>query len=278
MRPEHPLAGVERSLAVPPRRRLDVLEEVDADAAALQAELERRGYGPAQARRAALRRAVPDTETLVQLEAQHAPPLGRWARGAGWLDPLGRLGILVATGLAGAVACVTMLGRGPLGSAAVLAWPQVLVVALLAANWARAATHLWIAGDLRPELRRRLWGRQVGLIVLAVALGALGAAREMYGALGALEAGQLAPPAVWDAVGRTSSCAALGLSAAIFGLFGWMALTPRLIDDETMEHRISAFFALRLPLPSSLGPSPQGPSTPGFSTPEPSSPGPSTRR
>lgn len=231
---------------MPPRRRLDVLQEVDADAEALQAELERRGYGPAQARRAALRRVVPGTETLAQLEAQHAPPLGRWVRGTGWIDRVERLGIVVATGLAGAVACITILGASPLGSAAALAWPQVIVVALLAANWTRAAKRLWIDGDLRPQLRRRLWERQIGLIVLAVALGALGAAREVYGAFGALEAERFAPPAMWDAVGRIVSHAALGLSAAIFGLFGWLAITPRLIDDETMEHRISAFFASRL--------------------------------
>ncbi len=251
MRPEHPLAGLERNLTVSPRRRLDLLEEVDADAEALQAELERRGYGPAQARRAALRRIVPGTETLAQLEAQHGPPLGRWARGAGWIDRAERLGIFVATGLAGAVACIGIAGSGPLGSAAVLAWPQVLVVALLAANWTRAAKRLWIDGDLRPEPRRRLWERQLGLIVLAVALGALGAAREGYAAFGALEAEGFAAPAMWDAIRRFVSFAALGLSAAIFGLFGWLAITPRLIDDETMEHRISAFFASR---PSSTSP------------------------
>ena len=243
MRPEHPLADIERNLAVPPRRRLDLLEEVDADAEALQAELERRGYGPAQARRAALRQLVPGTETLAQLEAQHAPPLGRWARGTGWIDRVERLGILAATGLAGAVACITMIGSGPLGSAAVLAWPQVIVVALLAANWTRAATRLWIDGDLRPDLRRRLWERQVGLIVFAVALGALGASWEGYSAFEALDVEDFAMPAMWDAVGRIVSCAALGFGAAIFGLFGWLAITPRLIDDETMEHRISTFFS-----------------------------------
>ncbi|WP_419862229.1 hypothetical protein [Candidatus Palauibacter sp.] len=243
MRPEHPLADVERNLAVPPRRRLDLLEEVDADAEALQAELERRGYGPAQARRAALRRVVPGTETLAQLEAQHAPPLGRWARSSGWIDRAERLGIVAATGLAGAVAFVTMVGSGPLGSAAVLVWPQVIVVALLAANWTRAAKGLWIDGDLRPELRCRLWERQIGLIVLAVALGALGAAREGYSAFEALAAEDFAPPAMWDAVRRIVSFAALGFGAAIFGLFGWLAITPRLISDETIERRISTFFA-----------------------------------
>lgn len=243
MRPEHPLADFERNLAVPPQRRLDLLEEVDADAEALQAELERRGYGPAQARRAALRRVVPGAETLAQLEAQHAPPLGRWARGTGWIDRLERLGIVVATGLAGAVACITILGTGALGSAAVLAWPQVLVVALLAANWTRAAKRLWIDGDLRPALRRQLWDRQIGLIIAAVAVGALGAAWEGYGAYEALEGEAFALSATWDAVRRIISCAALGFGAAVFGLFGWLAITPRLIDDETIERRISTFFA-----------------------------------
>jgi len=243
MRPEHPLADVERNLAVPPRRRLDLLEEVDADVEALQAELERRGYGPAQARRAALRQTVPGTETLAQLEAQHAPPLSRWARGTGWIDRAERLGIVVATGVAGAVAFTTILRSGPLGSAAVLAWFQVIVVALLAANWTRAAKHLWVAGDLRPDLRRQLWERQIGLVVLAVALGALGAAWEGYSAYEALAAEDFAVPAIGDAVRRIVSCAALGFGAAIFGLFGWLAITPRLISDETIERRISTFFA-----------------------------------
>ncbi len=246
MRPEHPLADVERNLAVPPRRRLDLLEEVDADAEALQAELERRGYGRAQARRAALRRVVPGMETLAQLEAQHAPPLGRLARGAGWIDRVERLGIVAATGLAGAVALMTMIGSGPLGSAAVLAWPQVIVVALLAANWTRAAKRLWIDGDLRPELRRQLWARQIGLIVLAVALGALGASWEGYSAFEALGVEDFAMPVMWDAVRRIVFFAAVGFGAAIFGLFGWLAITPRLISDETIEHRISVFFASRL--------------------------------
>ena len=242
MRPEHPLADVERSLAVSPRRRLDLLEEVDADAEALQAELERRGYGPAQARRAALRRVVPGTETLAQLEAQHAPPLSRWARAAGWLDCVERLGVAAAAILAGGIAIVAIRWSGTPAVTAELAWPQVIVIALLAANGALAAKHLWIDGDLRPELRRQLWERQIGLIVAAVALGALGAAWESYGAYEAIEAEGFAMPAIWNAVRRIVSCAALGFGAAIFGLFGWLAITPRLISDETIERRISAFF------------------------------------
>ncbi|WP_420632733.1 hypothetical protein [Candidatus Palauibacter sp.] len=242
MRPDHPLAEVERDLEVSPRRRLELLEELGADAEALQAVLERRGYSPDQARRAAFRQLLPTGETLAELEAQHAPRLGRWARTAGWLDRVERLGMVVAAVLAGAAACMTLISSGPLGSA-VLAWPQVVVVALLAANWTLAAKRLWIDGDLRPELRRQLWERQVGLIVSAVALGALGAAWEGYSAWEALEAEAFALPATWDAIRRIVSCAALGFGAAIFGLFGWLAITPRLINDEMIECRISTFFA-----------------------------------
>ena len=242
MQRDHPLAGVARDLEVPPQRRLELIEELGADAEALQAELERRGYTPDQARRAALRQLVPTGATLGELEVQHAPRLGRWARTVGWLDRVERLGI-VAAAILGAAACGAMIWSGPLGSAAVLAWPQVIVVALLAANWTLAAKRLWIDGDLRPELRRQLWDRQVGLIVAAIALGALGAAWEGYSAFEALAAEDFARSAMWDAAQRIVSRAALGFGAAIFGLFGWLAITPRLISDETIERRVSAFFA-----------------------------------
>lgn len=237
-----PLEAVERDLRVPPRRRLDLIEEVGADAEALQAELERRGHDPASARRAALRQLVPTDETLAELETQHAPRLGRWVRATRWGERAERFGIALVALVAGVAALVVMRGWGLRGATAVLAWPQVIVVALLAANWTRAAKRLWIDGDLRPELRRQLWERQVGLIVLAVALGALGAAWEGYGAYEALEAEAFSTPAMWDAVQRIVSCAALGLGAAIFGLFGWLAITPRLISDETIERRISNLF------------------------------------
>lgn len=246
----HPLADVERDLDVSPRHRLDLLEEVSADAEGLRGELERRGHPPERARRAALNQVVPAEEALAELEAQHAPRLGRWVRAAGWGDRVERLGIATGAVLAGAAACVALARSGPLGSAPALAWPQVVVVALLAANWTRAAKRLWIDGDLRPEPRRHLWQRQAGLIVAAVALGALGAAWEGYGAYETLAAADFAPSATWAAVRRIIACAAVGLGTAIFGLFGWLAITPRLINDEMIERRIAAFFAASRPPPT----------------------------
>ena len=54
-------------------------------------------------------------------------------------------------------------------------------------------------------------------------------------------------PPVWDAVARMATVAGTGLAAAVFGLFGWLALTPRLLTDEEAEHRIARFFAQARP-------------------------------
>ena len=237
---EHPLKRVERELKVAPRHRLDLIEEVDADTRALQAELERRGSTPGQARRAALQQFVPAECTLKELEVRHAPPLGRRVRAAGWVDRAVVLGVGVAATLAGLFAVITMYGSGVPDVAAFVAWPQVIVIAALAANLSWAAVQMWIHGDLRPRQRRLLWTRHVGLIVAAVALAALGAAWVGRQALAPAEPPQLP---VWQAVGRMATVAAAGLAAAVFGLFGWLALTPRLMTDEETERRIVAFFA-----------------------------------
>ena len=248
---DHPLSRVERALKVAPRRRLDLIEEVDADARALQAELERRGRTPGQARRAALRRVVPTREALTDLEYRHAPRLGRWARSAGWVDRIVVLGVALAATLAGLIAVISMYGSGVPDVAAFVTWPLAVVIAALAANLCWAALQLSIHGDLRPLQRRLLWNRQAGLVVAAVALGALGAARVGLVTLAPLEPqtweGPTWEPPVWEAVGPMAAVAGTGLAAAVFGLFGWLALTPRLLIDEEAEHRIARFFAQARP-------------------------------
>lgn len=266
---DHPLKRVERELKVAPQRRLDLIEEVDADIRALQAELERRGRTPGQARRAALRQAVPDDRTLADLEARHAPRLRRWAGAAGWIDGAVVLGVALAASLAGFIAVIVMYGSGVPEVAAFVIWPLVVVIAALAANLSRAVIQLLIHGDLRPGQRRLLWNRQAGLVVAAVALGALGAAWVGRVTLPPLEPPAIAAPEspmveppgrgspaqeppvweppVWEAVGRMATVAGTGLAAAIFGLFGWLALTPRLLNDEEAEHRIARFFAQARP-------------------------------
>jgi len=243
MRPEHPLERLEREMQAKPRRRLELLEEVDADAQALQSELVRRGRRPRQAREDALQRLVPEGEALTLLEFQHAPVLGRWAREAGRTERVEGVAIAIVAVLAGLAAAMVVRSPGPLGATSILAWPQVVVVALLAANWARAVIQLWVRGDLRPRLRLLLWRRQIGLMVAAVALGALGAAWEGYMAIGALDPDTSSSVEIWRAVRRIVSFAGLGLAAATFGLFGWLSLTPRLITDEMIERRISHFFS-----------------------------------
>ena len=245
----HPLKGLERNLRAPPRRRLELLEEVGADAEALEGELMRRGSRPILARDAALRRLVPDRDALRDLEAQHASPLQRWIQSMGRAERIERLGIGAAALVAGAAAWLVVRAPGSLGAASPLAWVQIVVFALLAANWIQAAFGLWVDGDVRPYRRRTLWRRQVGLMVFAVALGAFGTAWEAYAAMDALEADAATALTAWATARRAVFFAALGVGAATFGLFGWVSLLPRLITDEAIERRISAFFRRSGPRP-----------------------------
>lgn len=239
---EHPLAGVERELKVGPRRRLDLIEEVDADVRALQGELERRGRTPDEALEEALRQLVPAEDALEQLEARHGSRLQRRILAARWLDLAVRLGVGAAATLAG-LAAITIAEPGPEGPSATLVWSQVILIALLAANAAWAGARLWIHGDLRSGERRLLWTRHGGLIVAAVALAALGAAWEGYSAFAATDPGTISSLFAWAVVQKVAHVAAIGLATAIFGLFGWLAITPRMITDEEVERRIARFFA-----------------------------------
>lgn len=216
------------------------------------------GLSPARARQAALEQLVPGGEALERLEVRHAPSPRRWARATGWLDHAVRVGVGAAATLAGAVA-FTLAASGSsgvsaatgavagTGATAVLMWSQVLLVALLAANLAWAAARLWIHGDLRPAGRRLLWARQGGLIVAAVAFGALGAAWKGYLLFAGADLASISSLSLWSAVRGMARVAAVGLGTAIFGLFGWLAITPRLITDEEIERRIARFFAQASP-------------------------------
>ncbi len=238
MRPDRALAALDRGLKVSPQRRLELIKEIGADAEALQEELERRGHRKSVARRSALARVLPSSGALAQLEAQHAPRLGRWVRAAGLGGGLERVGATAAAALAGASLLTILWRQNPGAASTLLAWAQVVVVALLSSNWIRTAKRLWIDGILEPEARRVLRARQVGLIAAAVSLGGFGAAWEGYVALGALDASSIAG---WSVLGRATYLAAIGLGTAVIGLFGWLILMPRLLADAKCERRIAAF-------------------------------------
>ena len=237
MRLDLELGAVARRLKAPPRRRLEVIEELGADAEGLKEELERRGYDAQAARRMAAGQVVPSRQTLAELEARHEPRIGRWLREIGLAGAINRLGATATAILAGSAMLTVLWWQDLRAASNLLAWSLVVVVALLSSNWIQAAKGLWIDGDLRPGLHQILWARQMGLIVAAVSLGGLGAAWEGYVALGALEA---LPGAVWSSVQRVLLFGVLGLGAAAFGLLSWLALVPRLVTDEACERRIMA--------------------------------------
>ncbi|MDE2803714.1 MAG: hypothetical protein OXN18_01070 [Gemmatimonadota bacterium] len=233
-----------------PRYRLDLVEEVDADVRAMQAEMERRGFSPAEARRGAIRRLVPTGEVIQRLQERHAPPLRRWLRAEGRGDRVTRLGIGAAALLGGAVGVIATARPALSGTAMVLSWAIVIVFALLVANLAWVASRLWLHGDLRAWQHQRLWARHAGLVVTAVALGALGASWEGYLGLAGNGHTDSPVPLAWETAGTMAYFAATGLAAATFGLFGWLSIAPRLIADEEIERRIADFFARRRSAPT----------------------------
>ena len=237
MSPESKLGAVARKLKAPPRRKLELIEELGADAEALQEELERRGYDARTARRIAAGQVEPSGGVLAELEAQYVPRAGRWIREAGLAGSMDRVGASTTALLAGSAVLAALWWHDPGVGSRLLAWSLVVVVALLSSNWARAAKGLWIDGDLPAEKRRILWARQVGLMVTAAALGGLGATWEGYLGLGVPEG---TPGTAWAAVQRAVFFGAAGLGATAFGALGWLALVPRLISDESQEGRITS--------------------------------------
>ena len=229
------LAATARRLNIPPRRRLEMIEELGADLEALQAAYERRGLSPAAARREALMRLVPAEDSLHELNAQHLPRTARWLKAGGIGGRVERFGAAAAAILAGTALLAAIPTEDTAVQGALFLWAQALIAALLAANWCRGAAGLWIIGVLPPDVRSLFQARQAGLITGAVSLGGLGALWQGYVGLGTLEA---SPGLVWHVLRPAALTGAIGIGAAIFGALGWLALLPRLISDESSERRI----------------------------------------
>ena len=243
---EHPLARIEREVKLAPRHRLDLIQEVDADVRAMQAEMERRGCSPVEARREAIRRLVPVGEAVGGSKTARAGA-GRWLRtDCRWLHADGRgdrvagLGIGASALLGGAVGIVATIRPGLSGTAMVLSWALVIVFALLVANLARVAAQLWLHGDLRVRQRQLLWARHAGLIVTAVALGALGAAWEGYLVVTNTEQVDSSALLAWETAG---SMARLPASPRRSSACSGLSISPRMIADQEIERRITEFFA-----------------------------------
>ena len=154
------LAATARRLNIPPRRRLDMIEELAADLEALQAAYECRGLSPAAARREALMRLVPAEESLHELNAQHVPRTARWLKADGIGGGVEQFGAAAAAILAGTALLTLVPTEDVAVQGALFIWAQALIAALLAANWRRGAAGLWIMGVLPPEVRSLFQARQ----------------------------------------------------------------------------------------------------------------------
>lgn len=240
------LEGMEARLRLHPGRRLEIVKELAADLEALEEELVARGIRRGEARRAAVRRLLPDAEVISALEATHRPE-GLRAAPVQWLRRWERAVALVLTlGLVIWLALSAAAG-GMIRTANPFVWVELGLLALMIANWAVAGAKLLLGEDLRRDERRRRGRRQAGLIVAAFAVAALGAALETYALIGGAAAAPPAMAEIWSAVGRITSTAAFALAAPVVGLLAWLTLTPRLIRYERIEARIRRLFRARGP-------------------------------
>jgi len=237
-----PLARLERDLRMPPQRRLELLEEIDADLDALFRELVARGLSPARARQVALSRLLPEGEALEHLEAEHEPIGARWLRRRSWHAYAERGALVLAAGIPAVLALWTVRRAGGATTGSLWIAAELLIVAALGVNWVRTASLLWVRRDLRPVARLAHWRLQVGLIVAAVAIGALGGAWEGYRLLNVGAVGAPITVPAWTIMRSALTLAILGTAAAIFGLFGWLSLMPRLATDDIIDKRIAEVF------------------------------------
>lgn len=240
-----PLAGMEARLRLHPGRRLEIVEELAADLEALEDELVARGLPRAEAREAARRRLLPDTDAISALERTHGPDRPRPAP-VEWLRRWERVAVLGLTAVLVGWLAASAVGGGIRVSPLFVA-VELGLVGLMVANWATAGLRVLLGEDVRRDERHRFGRRQTGLIVAAFAAAALGTAVEAYALTAVATPTPPGPAVVWSAVGRIASTAALGLAGPIVGLLAWLSLTPRFIRYERIEARIRRLFRARGP-------------------------------
>jgi hypothetical protein len=243
MRPrEAALPQLERGLRLHPRKRLVLLEELRADLDALEDELTARGLPRSRARAAAAMRLLPDPQAARALEHE-AALYHRLARGRGGtvLQKAERVAIGLVAALVAVALAVAMAGLELTGSAALFALAMITLISLIVANTLRVAWGLWVRQDLRAADRRAAWRVQLGLILVGISIGGLGAVVLAYGATGRLVSSADVSTA-FTLVRDVALLASLGLGAAVIGLLGWLALTPSLRSYDLFERRIAAVF------------------------------------
>lgn len=242
MPPKDPLNGLDSRLHLQPKQRLELLEELRSDLEDLEEALSRKGYRPRRAREKALRQLLPSADVVQALETHHEGTALRWIRRHSRTSNVGRWALAALAGVSVLLALNFLRQAGLFSSAGPFVGLELLLTGSLAANWAYTGFQLWVGRGVRPESRQLRWRYHAGLIVAAVAIGALGSAWEGYSVLGILGESTPEPAIAWAALRRALVLITLGTAAATFGLFAWLSFVPKLATDEAIERRIAALF------------------------------------
>jgi len=232
------LRGLDRGLSAPRTARIALLAEVEADLEELRRELMASGLPEAEARARAVQLLLPDGEAAELLARLHASP---WERISRRISParlqMAERTALVLTFLVSFVALLGMArGIDPLLHASRFLLPLAALGGLLVAAILMAVTQIWIRGDDAGATR---WaGRVAGLSLLALGLGVLGAAVDLFLVAQAIEAapGQLLEFSI-VAMSRVAALLALAIGLALTGGVAWVILRQRIAIVDARYRR-----------------------------------------
>ncbi|MFV1988478.1 MAG: hypothetical protein ACC682_14450 [Gemmatimonadota bacterium] len=234
--------GEAGDLRVHPRKRLAILEEIAADVDAMEDELAARGIPRGVARAAAIDRLSPGPAVVRELEVDQVPYRRLTDRfGGGAVELAERLGLACIVILTMVAVALGLVRLDAFRNGGAFVWGTLAAIALLVTNTLRVAWGLWVRQDMVATDRRQAWRIQVGLVLVAISIGGLGAVSEAY-----LAAGRMVVRADWATafalVRDVMLLLSLGLGAGVIGLVGWLALTPSLRSYDAFERRIAALF------------------------------------
>ncbi len=220
------LRTLERELTAPIPERLRILRELEHDLEGLRERYIATGLTPAEAEARALEALVPDGGSLRELGRLHAPLYQRLTEGVA--ERRLRLGersiFALATASVLVLETLAVLRSDFLGDPSPFLWAVLVLGGVLGALVVGKAFEVWIKRDHRTPDRGL--GAIVGVSVLALVVGGVGAFVDVYGLAATLErapelSGQLLVPTLL----RVCALVAVAILVAAAGALTWFVLT-----------------------------------------------------
>lgn len=220
------LRKLDGQLAIPLRKRLAVLSELEADLEELTRSLVARGRPEEEARRMALEALVPDGTAMGELRRLHSSTYARLSQrfGRSRLRVIERTALVLVTTGVMTIEAAALMGADLSYDPSPFMWPLLWLTGLLFATIAATAFSLWIKKDhdaARPGTRTIL-----GLSGLVLLSGVVGVTVDLYllaQAVEALRGEQGALILRW--LRRDGALLSVSMLASMAGGLAWFVFT-----------------------------------------------------